>query len=46
LRKILSIRSKILISIFLFITSLSAVALATPAEEAELEQLDKIDQEL
>jgi len=46
LRKILSIRSKILISIFLFITSLSGVALATPAEEAELEQLDKIEQEL
>ena len=46
MRKILSIRSKILISIFLFITSLSGVALATPAEEAELEQLDKIEQEL
>jgi hypothetical protein len=46
LRKILSIRSKVLISIFLFVTSLSGVALATPAEEAELEQLDKIEQEL
>ena len=46
MRKILSIRSKVLISIFLFVTSLSGVALATPAEEAELEQLDKIEQEL
>jgi len=46
LRKSLSICSKIFISIFLLVTALSGVALATPAEEAELEQLDKIEQEL
>jgi hypothetical protein len=42
----LALRSKIFISIFLFVASLSGVALATPAEEAELEQLNKIEQEL
>lgn len=31
---------------FLIVTSLSGVALATPAEEAELDRLDKIEQEL
>lgn len=46
MRKGLSIRSKIFISIFLFVTACSGVAIATPAEEAELEQLDKIEQEL
>jgi uncharacterized protein (DUF2164 family) len=46
LRNSLSLRSKIFISIFLFVTSFSGVALATPAEEAELDQLDKIEQEL
>jgi uncharacterized protein YeeX (DUF496 family) len=46
LKKSLSLRSKIFISIFLLVTSLSGVALATPTEEAELEQLDKIEQEL
>ncbi len=46
MRKSLSIRAKVLVSIFLFITSLSEIALATPAEEAELAQLDKIEQEL
>ena len=46
MRKSLYIRSKILISIFLFITSLSGIALATPAEEDELDQLNKIEQEL
>jgi hypothetical protein len=46
LRKVGSLRSKIFISIFLFVTSLRGIALATPAEEAELEQLDKIEQEL
>ena len=46
MRKNLSIRAKVWISIFLFVTSLSGVALATPAEEAELDQLDKIEQEL
>ncbi|WP_114637122.1 hypothetical protein [Polynucleobacter necessarius] len=46
MRKSLSICSKIFISIFLLVTAFSGVALATPAEEAELEQLDKIEQEL
>lgn len=46
MRKNLSLRSKIFVSIFLFVTSLSGVVLATPAEEAELEQLNKIEQEL
>ena len=46
MRKGLALRSRIFISIFLFATSLSGVALATPAEEAELKQLDKIEQEL
>ena len=46
MRNNLSLRSKIFISIFLFVTSFSGIALATPAEEAELEQLDKIEQEL
>ena len=40
------LQSKILISIFLVATALSGVVLATPAEEAELEQLNKIEQEL
>jgi hypothetical protein len=46
LRKSLSFRSKVFASIFLLITSFSGVVLATPAEEAELEQLNKIEQEL
>ena len=46
MRKSLSFSSKIFISIFLLVTAFSGVALATPAEEAELEQLDKIEQEL
>ena len=46
MRKDASLRPKIFISIFLFVTSLSGIALATPAEEAELEQLNKIEQEL
>ncbi len=46
MRKSLSFFSKILISVFLFITALSGVALATPTEEAELDQLNKIEQEL
>ena len=40
------LQSKVFISIFLLATALSGVVLATPAEEAELEQLDKIEQEL
>jgi hypothetical protein len=46
LRKNLSLRSKIFLGVFLIITSFSGVALATPAEEAELDRLDKIEQEL
>jgi len=42
----LVIRSKIFLGIFLLVCSLSSLVLATPAEEAELEQLDKIEQEL
>ena len=39
-------RSKIFFGIFLVVCSLSGLVLATPAEEAELDQLDKIEQEL
>ena len=46
MRKNLSLHSKIFTGIFLLVTSSSGVVLATPAEEAELEQLDKIEQEL
>ena len=46
MRKNLLLQSKIFISIFLLSTALSGVVLATPAEEAELEQLDRIEQEL
>jgi small-conductance mechanosensitive channel len=46
LRKNLLLQSKIFISIFLLSTALSGVVLATPAEEAELEQLDRIEREL
>jgi hypothetical protein len=38
--------SKIFSVIFLFSTTLSGLALATPAEDAELKKLDKIEQEL
>ncbi|QWE09114.1 hypothetical protein AOC20_02565 [Polynucleobacter ibericus] len=46
MRKSLLLQSKIFISIFLLSTALSGIVVATPAEEAELEQLDKIEQEL
>jgi hypothetical protein len=46
LRKDLSLKSKFFIAIFLLVSSISGVVLATPAEEAELEQLNKIEQEL
>ena len=46
MRKNLLLQTKVFISIFLLTTALSGVVLATPAEEAELEQLDKIEQEL
>ena len=39
-------RSKLFLGVLLVACSLSGVVLATPAEEAELEQLKKIEQEL
>jgi hypothetical protein len=40
------LRSKFFITSFLLIGSISGVVLATPAEEAELERLNKIEREL
>jgi len=42
----LVLRSKIFLGIFFVTCSFSSVVLATPAEEAELAQLDKIEQDL
>jgi len=42
----LALRSKIFIGIFFVACSFNNSVLATPAEEAQLEQLDKIEQEL
>ena len=41
-----TIRSRIFLGIFVAAVSFSGLVLATPAEEAELAQLDKIEQEL
>jgi uncharacterized protein YeeX (DUF496 family) len=41
-----TLHSKIFLRIFLVICSFSSLVLATPAEEVELAQLDKIEQEL
>lgn len=46
MRKNLCLRAKIFIGIFLLTSSLSGLVLATPAEEAELEQLNAIEKEL
>ena len=46
MKRDLQVRSKIFLGALLLICSLSGVVLATPAEEAELEQLNKIEQEL
>ena len=46
MRKPLTIRSLFSLGVFLLVCSLSGLVLATPAEEAELEQLDKIESEL
>jgi len=46
LRRGLSLHPKIFIGIFLLVSSLSGIALATPTEEAELDKLDKIEHEL
>jgi hypothetical protein len=37
---------KIFVAIFLLVSSISSIALATPAEEVELAKLDKIESEL
>jgi len=42
----LVLRSKIFLGIFFVTCSFSSLVLATPAEEAELAQLDKIEQDL
>ena len=42
----LVLSSKIFLGIFLVVCSFTSLVLATPAEEAELAQLDKIEQEL
>lgn len=46
MRKPLSLQSKVFIGIFLLVSAVSGVALGTPAEEAELDKLDKIEAEL
>jgi len=46
LRSNISPRPKIFIGIFLLVSSISGIVLATPAEEAELAKLDKIESEL
>ena len=46
MRKDLSLKSKFFIAIVLLLSSISGLVLATPAEEAELEQLNKIGHEL
>jgi len=46
LRSNISLRPKIFIGIFLLVSSFSGIVLATPAEEAELAKLDKIESEL
>jgi hypothetical protein len=46
LRSNISLRPKIFIGIFLLVSSIGGIVLATPAEEAELAKLDKIESEL
>jgi len=46
LRKYFSLPLKIFVAIFLLVSSISSIALATPAEEVELAKLDKIESEL
>ena len=46
MRKPVTFRSLLSIGVFLLVCSFSGLVLATPAEEAELEQLDKIEREL
>ena len=46
MRKDLPLKYQFLLAIFLLVSSVSGLVFATPAEEAELEQLNKIEQEL
>ena len=46
MRKPSSLRSFFTLGIFLLVCAFSSLVLATPAEEAELEQLDRIEREL
>lgn len=46
MRKPVSLRSLLSLGAFLLVCSFSSLVLATPAEEAQLEQLDKIEREL
>ncbi len=46
MRKQASVRSLFSLGVFLLICSLSWLVLATPAEEAQLEQLDQIERDL
>ncbi|MBU3594606.1 hypothetical protein ICN42_10950 [Polynucleobacter sp. 71A-WALBACH] len=46
MRKPITFRSLLSLGAFLLVCSLSSMVLATPAEEAQLEQFDKIEQEL
>jgi hypothetical protein len=46
LRKPTTFRSLLSLGVFLLICSFSSLVLATPAEEAQLEQLDRIESEL
>ncbi len=46
MRKQASVRSLFSLGVFLLICSLSGLVLATPAEEAQLEQLDQIERDL
>ena len=46
MRKPVTFRSLLSLGVFLLVCSFSSLVLATPAEEAQLEQLDKIESEL
>jgi hypothetical protein len=46
LRKTIAFRSLVSLGVFLLVCPFSSLLLATPAEEAQLEQLDKIERDL
>lgn len=46
MRKLVTLRSLLSLGVCLLVCSLSNLVLATPAEEAQLEQLDKIERDL